>query len=54
VEAFAERLTRLNESRHIEHVLFHMQPRAQPQAAVEHPTPTSSVSRTANCITSTR
>jgi hypothetical protein len=54
VEAFAERLTRLNESRHIEHVLFHMQPRAQPQAAVEHPTPTSSVSRTANCVTSTR
>src|SRR5580704_9288842 len=27
VEAFAERLTRLNETRHIEHVLFHMQPR---------------------------
>jgi hypothetical protein len=26
VEAFAQRLMRLNESRHIEHVLFHMQP----------------------------
>ena len=26
VEAFAQRLTRLNESRHIEHVQFHMQP----------------------------
>jgi hypothetical protein len=29
VEVFAQRLTRLNESRHIEHVLFHMQPPAQ-------------------------
>ncbi len=28
VEAFAERLIRLNEARHIEHVLFHMQPPA--------------------------
>ncbi len=26
VEAFSQRLIRLNESRHIEHVLFHMQP----------------------------
>ena len=26
VEAFAQRLRRLNESRHIEHVLFHMPP----------------------------
>jgi hypothetical protein len=26
VEAFAERLMRLNQSRHIEHVFFHMQP----------------------------
>jgi hypothetical protein len=26
VEAFSQRLMRLNESRHIEHVLFHMQP----------------------------
>jgi len=29
VEAFAQRLMRLNESRHIEHVLFHMQPAAR-------------------------
>jgi hypothetical protein len=29
VEAFAQRLIRLNESRHIEHVLFHMQPAAR-------------------------
>jgi len=28
VEAFSQRLTRLNESRHIEHVRFHMQPPA--------------------------
>ena len=26
VEAFSQRLMRLNQSRHIEHVLFHMQP----------------------------
>jgi hypothetical protein len=26
IEAHAQRLMRLNESRHIEHVLFHMQP----------------------------
>jgi hypothetical protein len=26
VEAFAQRLMRLNQSRHIEHVRFHMQP----------------------------
>ena len=26
VEAFAQRLMRLNESRHIEHVLFHLPP----------------------------
>jgi hypothetical protein len=26
IEAFAQRLKRINESRHIEHVLFHMQP----------------------------
>ncbi len=32
VEAFAQRLMRLNQSRHIEHVLFHMQPPA-PAAA---------------------
>jgi len=29
VEAFSQRLMRLNESRHIEHVLFHMQPPIQ-------------------------
>ena len=29
VEAFAQRLTRLNESRHIEHVRFYMQPPAR-------------------------
>ncbi len=29
IEAFAQRLRRLNESRHIEHVLFHMQPPIQ-------------------------
>ena len=33
VEAFAERLMRLNQSRHIEHVLFHMQPPIQREAA---------------------
>jgi len=33
VEAFAERLMRLNESRHIEHVLFHMQPPARAASA---------------------
>jgi hypothetical protein len=32
IEAFSQRLMRLNESRHIEHVLFHMQPPKQ-QAA---------------------
>ncbi len=32
IEAFAQRLMRLNQSRHIEHVLFHMQPPA-PAAA---------------------
>ncbi len=32
VEAFAQRPMRLNQSRHIEHVLFHMQPPA-PAAA---------------------
>jgi hypothetical protein len=31
IEAFAKRLILLNESRHIEHVLFHMQPRQQPR-----------------------
>ena len=33
VEAFAQRLIRLNESRHIEHVLFHMQPPARTATA---------------------
>jgi hypothetical protein len=33
VAAFAQRLIRLNESRHIEHVLFHMQPAARAAAA---------------------
>jgi hypothetical protein len=33
VEAFAQRLIRLNESRHIEHVLFHMQPAARAAGA---------------------
>jgi hypothetical protein len=33
VEAFAERLVRLNESRHIEHVRFHMQPLARASAS---------------------
>ena len=33
VEAFSQRLMRLNESRHIEHVLFHMQPPLQREAA---------------------
>ncbi len=35
VEAFAQRLIRLNESRHIEHVLFHMQPAARAAHAGE-------------------
>ncbi len=30
IEAFSQRLMRLNESRHIDHVLFHMKPPAQP------------------------
>jgi hypothetical protein len=29
IEAFSQRLIRLNESRHVEHVLFHMQPPAR-------------------------
>ena len=33
IEAFAQRLMRLNQSRHIEHVLFHMQPPIQREAA---------------------
>jgi hypothetical protein len=33
VEAFSERLMRLNQSRHIEHVLFHIQPPIQREAA---------------------
>jgi hypothetical protein len=33
IEAFAQRLMRLNESHHIEHVLFHMQPPIQRQSA---------------------
>jgi hypothetical protein len=33
VEAFAQHLIRLNESRHIEHVLFHMQPAARSAGA---------------------
>jgi hypothetical protein len=33
IEAFAQRLTRLNQSRHIEHVLFHMQPPIPREAA---------------------
>jgi hypothetical protein len=33
VEAFAQRLIRLNESRHIEHVLFHMQPPSRTASA---------------------
>jgi len=33
VEAFSDRLKRLNESRHIEHVLFHMQPAARAAGA---------------------
>jgi hypothetical protein len=31
--AFSQRLIRLNESRHIEHVLFHMQPPIHREAA---------------------
>jgi hypothetical protein len=34
VEAFAERLKRLNHSRHIEHVVFHMQPPDRAASAV--------------------
>jgi hypothetical protein len=33
VEAFAQRLMRLNESRHIEHVRFYMQPPARAASA---------------------
>jgi hypothetical protein len=33
VEAFAHRLTLLNQSRHIEHVLFHMHPPLQHETA---------------------
>jgi hypothetical protein len=33
IEAFSQRLIRLNQSRHIEHVLFHMQPPIQREAA---------------------
>jgi hypothetical protein len=33
IEAFSQRLMRLNQSRHIEHVLFHMQPPIQREAA---------------------
>jgi SAM-dependent MidA family methyltransferase len=33
VEAFSRRLMRLNESRYIEHVLFHMQPQARAASA---------------------
>jgi hypothetical protein len=32
IEAFAERLKRINESRHIEHALFHMQPPARAES----------------------
>ena len=40
VEAFSQRLMRLNESRHIEHVRFHMQPPASSRAAtVREPVP---------------
>jgi len=37
IEAFAQRLILLNESRHIEHVLFHMQPPASFRAATVSP-----------------
>jgi len=33
IEAFSQRLMRLNQSRHIEHVLFHMRPPIQPEAS---------------------
>jgi hypothetical protein len=33
IEAFSQRLMRLNESRHIEDVLFHMQPPIQREAS---------------------
>jgi hypothetical protein len=33
VEAFSQRLMRLNEARHIEHVLFHMPPPARASSA---------------------
>ncbi len=33
IEAFSQRLIRLNQSRHIEHVLFHMQPPIQRESA---------------------
>ena len=33
IEVFAQRLMRLNQSRHIEHVLFHMQPPIMPSQA---------------------
>jgi hypothetical protein len=33
VEAFSDRLKRLNQSRHIEHVLFHMQPPSRAASA---------------------
>ena len=36
IEAYAQRLTRLNHSRHIEHVLFHMPPTPVPPAPVAH------------------
>ena len=40
IEAFSQRLMRLNQSRHIEHVLFHMQPPVT-QAATSHQPPTT-------------
>jgi hypothetical protein len=39
VEAFAQRLARLNQSRHIEHVLFHMPPRQTYPASIPIPKP---------------
>ena len=44
VEAHAQRLMGLNESRHLEHVLFHMQPSAnnQPPATSNQPLAISS------------
>jgi hypothetical protein len=41
VEAFAQRLILLNESRHIEYVLFHMQPPARAASACRNATPIS-------------